>query len=379
MSATADITVIGGGLAGLEFARRASSVDGDGPDLALVDAGGPRRGSDAPGVLLHPFPGRRIDPAPETLEQCQFSVETISEWEALAPRGTVRSLPMVRPFLEGDVGDDLRDSWRTNRDDLPSWVDAREVRGWSLGPLGDGFESFDGALMYRPARLVELPALRRALRTELRHRGADLRTGLAERLVRCGDDWRVETTAGTIESGRVVLAVGRGLTEWFPDLDLHGRGGELVVADPPPGVALRCIVNAGGGHVAPTRDGRWIAGSSWWRDTELFDRTDRQAIRAVGARCERSYPPYRAAVVHRVWRGIRAKYRDNRALVGPVPGLDDLYVLGAFGSKGVLRIPSAADRLAARLHGESVDLPPGRAADRVEPSEWRPAVARLEV
>jgi glycine/D-amino acid oxidase-like deaminating enzyme len=388
------ITIIGAGLAGLALTQSLLDQSIDGGQITLVDAGDAARASDVPGTLMHPFPGRSMRPKRGQLASAKTSVDFLRRLRAEAGDGAVLELPMARPLLGGkkrDMADRLRDSWKASKDDYPDWFDSRIVRGEALAEVDPNLARYDEALVYSPAFSVNTHDVRSHLRAKFRDQGVRLIDDTrVERLERVADKWRVVTSgegslsAQTDQTDQVVLALGWGLAEWFPGLPIRGKGGEVLRARPPEGAELRCVINASG-HVAPLAgcadaggagcgadggDRTWSAGSTYWRVDQFNERTDALAISELLERCTPLVAALADSEPITIGRGVRASYRgDNRPLVGPVPGLDDLFVFGAFGSKGLLRIPEFADQLAALLlGGPTIDQRASTA--RVKREKW---------
>ncbi len=371
-----EFAIIGGGLAGLMLTRRLLEKSVDGADIALVDAGGHTRGSDVPAALMHPFPGRSVEPKPGQLTSAKSSVDLLRTLAEEMTSEAIIEMPMVRPLL-GKLGDKLRESFHAARADYPSWLSARIASNDELREMDEPLARFDEALVYTPAFSVDTAKLRAHLRAQFDQAGVALvdDTGV-ERLERTDAGFELIGADGQ-QARSVVLAVGAGLKDWFPGLPMHGRGGESLVARPPDGAELGYIVNASG-HVAPRADGVWVAGSTYW-DPEDFDtRTDQRALEELLERCVRLTPALADSEPVQIWRGVRSMYRgDNRPLVGHVPDQDDLFVFGALGSKGLLRIPELADQLADRLLSRA-EIDDRATTLRVKREKWTPADGRLE-
>lgn len=381
-----DYAIVGAGLAGLNLAGALLERDVPAGRITLVDGASPHRGSSAPGALLHPFPGRHVAPKNENFRvfrRARRFVEWVRRWSAGSADGSgngqlVRRLPMVRPLKDDRLGRSLRRSWEEQRGGYPDWLQVE------VGPAADyldlypGMERWDEVLVYQPAYVVDMAALRRRLLARLRDEGVrlvessvttitpapDAKTGRVT-LGLSGDD----STPERLKAATTVLAMGFGLDAWFPELATSGRGGELMVTDPPDEARLDCILNASG-HVGPRPDGRWVAGSTWWAPGEFRGRDDERARQALLERCGDLLPELHRASTTRIWRGIRCSFGDHQPLVGPLPQLPNLHVLGAFGSKGLFRIPYFTERLADHLIDEA-PLPDLVRADRISTRKWR--------
>lgn len=372
-----DTAIIGGGLGGLILARELAERGHRPGALHVFDASTPERASDVPVALLHPFPGRSMDPKPGQMTAARASVDLLRAVRSQVGRDAILEIPMIRPLI-GKMGERLLSTWEAAKDDYPDWFASRVVEGEELAQLEPAMEPFERALVYEPAFSVDVRRLTAYLRQSLERAGVELRQGCrVESLSREGGRWDLACADGdTHRTDRVVLAVGWQMRRWFPELSMRGRGGEMLVARPPEDEALGAIINASG-HVAPRADGGWAAGSTYWSPEEFSSRTARKARLELIERCERLTPGLADAKPLEIWRGVRAMYRgDNRPLVGPVPGLDGLFAFSAFGSKGLLRIPWLARQLSeAMLGGDAVAA--SASTERTDRAAWKPS-ARID-
>lgn len=367
---TFDYAIVGGGLAGLTLAHTlVADRDVSPASIVLFDARSEHRGSDAPGAMLHPFPSRSLIPHPQAMEGCYTSIELLRHWAETFADDAIHSMPMVRPIFDDHVGERLRETWHDSKGSYPSWLDIQHVDGDALDAWDARLADVDDAIVYEPAVSVDLATVRDRLFARLADAGVDVRRDVpVEGIASDGDGWHLRAEA-TARAARVVLACSQQLGEWFPDLDVRGRGGELMIAEHRGEPPLQCAVNASG-HVAPRADGSWVVGSTWWNPEDFDNRTDREAADALLERGARLIPALKSAEVESIWRGVRVKYRDHWPLVGPVPGRDGLHALTAFGSKGLFRIPFFAERLADLLVDRCDTIDDRAHSLRVDDDEW---------
>ncbi len=363
-----ELAIIGAGFAGLILADTLVTRGADPADLAVVDADDAARASDVPGALMHPFPGRSLEPKPDQFSLAEASIDYLRGLKE-ATDDAIVELPMARPLV-GRLGESLRTSFEAMQGRFPAWFDARIARGAELGDIDPLLAQFDDVLVYTPAFSVDPGRVRRHLRERLEAAGV---TFVDHTRVECVEQsagrWTLWTSAEPVEAGSVVLALGFGLARWFPGLPIRGKGGEVLAVRPPKGAELGCVINASG-HLAPLADGTWVAGSTYWSADELGGRDDDKAIAELLERCAPLAAPLADATPVRLGRGVRAAYRgDNRPLVGPVPGQPGLFVFGAFGSKGLFRIPRLARTLADHLL-DAAEIDPRSTTARVKPAKW---------
>ncbi|MGM0557318.1 MAG: NAD(P)/FAD-dependent oxidoreductase [Myxococcota bacterium] len=367
-----DIGIIGGGLAGLLTCRALLSSGIAGREMVVIDAGDRFRGSDNPGAMMHAFPGRLLKPKPGLLDAYLASSALLDEIVELEGVPSFRG-PMIRPLLEGDVGEAFEESWRAHRGDYPKRIDDERIGAERIQELGPFSDEIRAAIVYEPAYSVDLAAWLAHLRDELRSSGVDFLEAHVESIERRPTSWKINLGDAAIGAGRCVLATGPAMAEWFPELNIQPTGGALLVVDAR-GRELGAAVSAGG-HIAPLGDGRWVAGATWWHDDEFETIDDEAAGDAVVERVRHLIPSIADLPRIATWRGVRAVHaNDRRPLVGEVHGQTGLFVCGAFGSKGLLWAPMMTDALAALIcDGET---PPNFAdAGRLGRRWWRPGTA----
>jgi glycine/D-amino acid oxidase-like deaminating enzyme len=368
-----NVAIIGGGLAGLLTCRAllASGVAADG--ITVIDVRDRRRGSDNPGALLHPFPGRLLEPKTGVLSAYRAARAVLDETLESHPQVSHFRGPMVRPILAGEVGETFEASWREHRDDYGVGLDDGMLSGDELAALGPFAEDIEKAIVYGPAYCVDLAGWLGELRARFEDRGVTFVDARAESIERRPTSWRVEVDGDSIAAEHCVLAVGAHLGAWFPELNIRPTGGALLVVDA--GALELNAATSAGGHIAPIDERRWVAGATWWHDDEFETVDDAQAAASIVERVKHLVPRIGELERVAVWRGERAVHaNDRRPLVGEVPGQRGLYVCGGFGSKGLLWSPLMARALADSIVGRA--RPPEFArATRLGRSWWRPGDA----
>lgn len=398
-----DILILGGGLAGLcaayalVDAGMSGETDGevDGSDICVLDARNPYRGSSSPCGMLHPFPGPSMAPGDHTFEKVQTSLNLIHDLDrsddssdTSAPTPLVRDLPMLRPVDDSDRGDRLLESWQNHRDDYPTWLESERLDKGELNDQHPALRAARGAIRYSPAASVRIGELRQRLIRRLRSSSVTVRRDSTATTVILEDStWRVSTTGKSdVSAHSLVWATGNALAEWF-ELPAGPRAGEVVITEPQT-TSLGAAVSAGG-YVAPipcapaaddsdANNERWLAGATWFDPEDIDMRVDEHAIQAIRNKTSRLVPILDSADIKTVWRGIRFMLGHIAGpLVGAIPGLPDAYVAGAFGSKGLLRIPWATRRLADSILRPQSSIPAEVRPDRLEDRWWTPNADRI--
>ena len=247
-----------------------------------------------------------------------------------------------------------------------TFVDAAALRRLERG-LADGLAAirFDIGFPVAPASAT------RALGALARARGATIREGVAASVVRDGRRVTGVSVAGTLEpAAAVVVAAGPWSPAivdptgaWRPVRPLWGVIVELALGDAAPrhvleesGVDAAIAPSPAGGDgqgafdfSLVTADDRSSLGSTFLPD-EPDPRAWEMRLRDRGAR-------YLPAIAGSPTRGLRACARplaaDGRPLVGPVPGIDGLFIAAGHGPWGISTGPASAAHVAALVLGRT--------------------------
>jgi D-amino-acid dehydrogenase len=171
-------------------------------------------------------------------------------------------------------------------------------------------------------------------------------TGDARTLHRNGANWRVETSAGPLDAGNVVLALGPWLKDVLDPLGVRlplavkrgyhrhfrGRGNGSASGLGNAGLS-RPVLDADNGYVlAPMEQGiRLTTGVEFAaRDAKP---TPVQFGRLMPA--ARELFPLGEAVEPQPWLGARPCFADSRPVIGPAPGLSGMWLAGGHGHWGL--------------------------------------------
>jgi len=242
----------------------------------------------------------------------------------------------------------------------------------SLGPRVVGAVVYPGDAHCDPLRFVH--AVGRAAEGA----GADIRTRV-EVLAFHRRNSRVvalETTAGEIPVGEVVLAAGawsgslaRGLGLFLP---LEGGKGYHVDLEPAEGdPKLPVWLNETRVIVTPLADRLRLAGTLELAGLDLS--VDRIRVGAIMRSARRGLPSLQGRRVLEVWRGLRPCTPDGLPYVGRPSGLENVVVATGHAMMGLTLAPVTGRLVGELLVGErpSQDLGP------LSPDRFRPLLGRL--
>jgi glycine oxidase len=353
-----DILIIGAGIIGSSLAWRLSQA---GLRVMLIDSG--KAGGEASwagaGMLA---PGGEIEePSPWTA----FTLESLALYPAVVEELTAESGISIDFQRLGAVEIARSEAeWQalTARAGLQaglgirSAVLSREELRERVPLLGDPAA---GALFFPDDALVDPRDVTRALGAACRRRGVDLREGLKACSVRLsGREARVETAAGTLSAGAVVLAAGA----WSGDIPLHVED----VAQPLPasfpvrghliGYHLQAgtlgpILRHGHTYLLQRASGFTIAGTSTERVG--FDRTiDPEIVREIAGRASTLLPALAAAGPPEPWLGFRPGTPDSHPRIGRFAGARLWLAYGHY-RNGILLAPATAQRLSREIISSS--------------------------
>ena len=234
-----------------------------------------------------------------------------------------------------------------------------------------------------------------ALATLAERRGATIRQGRSAVPAVEGGVCNGVRVAGRIEPAGVVIVAGGPWTpeiidpsgRWRPIRKVWGVVAETILAAPPGHVLEEAEMDEalGAGHLAPdvveadedpaitprfslmTAAGRSVAGSTFLEsEPELAPWVERILRRGA-----QFVPALLDAPIREIRVCARPVAEDGRPLIGPVPGVDGLFVCAGHGPWGISTGPGSARLLADLVLGKGADIPaafdPGRFEHRDPP------------
>jgi glycine oxidase len=118
---------------------------------------------------------------------------------------------------------------------------------------------------------------------------------------------------------------------------------------------LRRVVNEGRGYLVPREDGRVLVGSTE-EDVGFETRTTAEAIGALLRFASEIAPALAAATLETCWAGLRPTTPDERPYLGPVPGVDNLFVAAGHFRSGLQLSPGTAVVMRQAMLGQPSDI-----------------------
>jgi glycine oxidase len=253
-------------------------------------------------------------------------------------------------------GGDAEEEWRGEgvAVEVLAEQDARRLEPALAPGLGTVYHLPDMAQVRNPRHL-------RALLAACAARGVRLRPGCpAHGFERQGSRITAALTgAGRLAAGRFVLAAGAWTDAllqplgWRPGIrPVRGQIALLHTGTP----LVRRVLMHGKRYLVPRPDGRVLAGSTE-EDAGFDKRTTAAAVGELLAFAVSLVPGLADAHVERAWAGLRPGSPDGLPFLGPVPGLDNLFVAAGHFRSGIQLSPGTGQVMAQLLLGQPPAVP----------------------
>ena len=355
MSADARVVVIGGGVIGcaaaLALARRGARVTllerdaiAAGASQAAAGMLAPLSESDAPGCLA--------TAGVEALAMHKRSAQALEEIAGMSIAATLAGTFMLARDEKQAEALRQRLEWQRELDGSIALLGGDELRQ-AVPELGEGFLTG----LHYPAELqVDSRSYTIALARAAAAAGAEVVQGTPVIALRRSGERviAVETPEAVINTDRVLVATGHDaslLHTLGVALPLQPVKGDLLRLLPPQ-VVTRSIIFAPGGYLTPKADGTLLVGAT--QQPGRHDHTVEASSVAQLLKFAFSVrPSLRQARFVAVQSGLRPSLPDRLPAIGPIPGLEGLFVAVGHYRNGILLAGWTAERLAlAMLGGE---------------------------
>lgn len=375
MKPSADVVVVGGGTLGCAVARELAVA---GASVVLVERGPIAAGASGRnhGLLFRPE-DPAVDPLYRASVEAYQDLAASTELDLMADPDPVGLLVVVTEEAQWPAAE-REASVAAERGSRTEHLGAAELRA-AEPALAEGL--LGGVLIHDGIR-VDPAALTLALAYDARRAGAELwtHTEVKQVLVSGGTVRGVATDQGIIASPLVVDAAGpwaaKVARSASTDLPIGGIRGWILLTDSSRPGLLRHVVERAGWHLAAgdpgplrpsvsalgeglvarrdvgtlvqqSRGGHILLGGS--RAGSLTDEPEGPEVSQQIARGAAALVPALAGLtVLAAWSGVRPTSPDGRPLIGWVPGVRGLFVVGGHGGQGV-SLGAGSGRLAAQL------------------------------
>ncbi|UCO99072.1 glycine oxidase ThiO [Metapseudomonas lalkuanensis] len=351
------VLLVGGGAIGL---LSAYSLAQAGLEVCLLDKGEcGRESSWAGGGIVSPLYPWRYSPA----------VTALAHWSQDYYPGLGQRL-----FAETGIDPEVHETglyWLDldDEEEALAWA-AREGRPLApvamdrvhaaVSPLGPGYAR---AIYMAGVANVRNPRLTRALRAALLQMpNVSLREGCeVQGFIRQGERVvGVNTAEGDVLADRVVLAAGAWSGELLASLGLvlpvEPVKGQMILFKCAPDF-LPAIVLAKGRYAIPRRDGHILVGSTL--EHAGFDKTPTdEALESLKASAFELLPQLADAELVGHWAGLRPGSPEGIPFIGPVPGVDGLWLNCGHYRNGLVLAPASCQLLADLILGREPVIDP---------------------
>jgi glycine oxidase len=340
---SAEIIIVGGGVAGLASAQRLLE---QGAAVTLLERGSSGRESSwAGGGILSPLCPWDYPEAVNRL--CSRSAPVFPAWTAALHAATgidpeyERSGMLVLPPFDAAAAQ--------------QWCEAHAVRLQQLA-VADALPAASGrALLLPEVAQVRNPRLVQALRQQVLNLGGRIVEQCAVHglLSERGRVRALATSCGEQRAEQYVITAGAWSKEvlgpYALQLDIRPVRGQMLLfrfAAPP----LRHIVLQDGMYLIPRRDGHLLVGSTL-EDVGFDKSTTREARDTLWQRAQALLPALRAMPLLQHWSGLRPAAPGNIPTIGRHPQLANLYLNSGQFRYGVTMAPASVEILLNELNG----------------------------
>jgi sarcosine oxidase subunit beta len=220
------------------------------------------------------------------------------------------------------------------------------------GVLGGSFCAEDGFI-------EDCHGITNQFASRARRRGASVVRETVQRIAHTAGRWRITTDAGELDAADVVLAAGCDAVPLAAQagvsLPITPERRRLAYTTPyEPGVLPPLVVALERGVAAKQLTNGvlylgWLAESPDVDDLTFIERTMEAGATLL---------PFAGDLpVRRVMGGLYDNTPDRRPLLGPVPGVEGLFLAVGFSGHGFMMAPAVGEGLAAAITGGTTDLP----------------------
>jgi glycine oxidase ThiO len=339
VSNTADVLVIGGGIAGLTVALEAARRD---LGVIVLDTPRPGAASRAAAGMLAPS----VEELPPEMLGAAFAArDHYPSYLAALREHTGVDVPLDRRGILQLASESDADVLRRAAPAEAEWLDAA-----AIADLEPAFQGHPGALLHphdgAVDNLVLMDALERAVAATpaIRRITADVLS------IDADQPSALTPTRGRFFATRLVLSTGAwagslpGLPRRVPVRPVRGQ--LLRLAQTP----IRHVTYGAGGYLVPRADTVLVGATS--EEAGFENETSLAGLSALRSIATRAIPALANALVVDHWAGLRPMSLDTHPILGADPESPALVYACGYSRNGILFAPWAAAQLASVLVGD---------------------------
>lgn len=362
-----DAIVVGGGIVGLSTAYHLVSA---GARTLLVDRNDAGKATAAGAGILAPESSSTDSEA-----WFDFALDAVDYYPALLERlaaddaGETGYAPTSQLVVAATADEDAafeqarqRIFARQHRRGSPSEADLHQIDAAEAQRLFPPLAEVRSAIFYRNAARMDGRLMAGALRRAAERHGLTIRQAEVERLARQGEAVTGVVVAGeTLPAGAVAIAGGAWSGQFAGQLGLtvpiEPQRGQIIHLSLP-GVQTEGwpIINAFHGHyIVPWPDHRVVVGATREQGAGFAPYTTAAGIIEVLSEALRVAPGLAGASIGEIRVGLRPATPDNLPLLGPVPGVRNVYMAAGHGATGLQLGPYSGKLIADLIAGQPVE------------------------
>ena len=362
-----DAIVVGGGIVGLSTAYHLVSA---GARTLLVDRNDAGKATAAGAGILAPESSSTDSEA-----WFDFALDAVDYYPALLERlaaddaGETGYAPTSQLVVAATADEDAafeqarqRIFARQRRRGSPSEADLHRIDAGEAQRLFPPLAEVRSAIFYRNAARMDGRLMAGALRRAAERHGLTIRQAEVERLARQGEAVTGVVVAGeTLPAGAVAIAGGAWSGQFAGQLGLTvpiepQRGQIIHLSLPDVQTEGWPIINAFHGHyIVPWPDHRVVVGATREQGAGFAPHTTAAGIIEVLSEALRVAPGLAGASIGEIRVGLRPATSDNLPLLGPVPGVRNVYMAAGHGATGLQLGPYSGKLIADLIAGQPVE------------------------
>jgi D-amino-acid dehydrogenase len=363
-----DAIVIGGGVVGMSTAYHLVCA---GAQTLLIDREDPGRATDAGAGILSPETNSRDPDA-----WFNFAVEAVGYYPTLiqhlqADQGGDTGYAQCGQLVVA-VSEDEHEPFeraqrlitaRQERRGLPSAAELHSVSASEARELFPLLAPVYGALYYRRAARVDGRLLNWALRRAAEHRGLSMKRASVERLMIHNKTATAVVTDGeTLSTAHMVIAGGAWSQAFGAQLGveipLAPQRGQIIHLDlPGADTTAWPMISAFRGHyMVPWPDHRVVVGATRENGTGFHPSTTAAGVHEVLSEALRVAPGLARAEMRDIRVGLRPLTADTMPVLGPVPGIHNVFLATGHGPTGLTLGPYSGKVVADMLLGKDLTV-----------------------